>query len=73
MGDAAAVESHRLEGALRWRCFIAAAAQHVGLDGLRSVRAQYRAVEAEERDMVGDSLLACVLDIYCRGVFFEES
>ena len=53
---AAAVDSHRRDGALRWRCEMKEAAHGgLGLRQLRNERAQQRAVEVEDRDMVGYS------------------
>ena len=51
---AAAADSHRRDGALGWRCEMNEAA-HGGLDlrQLRNVRAQQRAVDVEDKDMVG--------------------
>ena len=50
---AAAVDSHRRDGALRWRCETTKEAGHdgLGLEELRNARAQQRAAEEEERDM----------------------
>ena len=51
---AAAVDSHRRDGALGWRCETNEAAHGgLGLRQFRNVRAQQRAVDVEERDMVG--------------------
>ena len=56
LGDAAAVVSHRRNGALRWRCD--ASADEAAHDGLgkegRIARAQQRTVEAEDSDIVSD-------------------
>ncbi len=51
---AAAVDSHRREGALRWRCETTKEAGHDGLgrEELRNTRAQQRAVEVEDRDII---------------------
>ncbi len=55
--DAAVVDSHRRDGALRCRCDVAEAKhRRFDLEELRSVRAQQRAVAAEERDMLDDSV-----------------
>ena len=52
--DAAAVDSHRRDGAVRWRCEMDEAAHgELGLRKVRNVRAQQRAVDVEDRDMVG--------------------
>lgn len=50
---AAAVDSHRRDGALRWRCETTEAGHSgLGLGGLRNIRVQQRAVDVEDRDMV---------------------
>lgn len=51
---AAAVDSHRRDGTLRWRCEATEEAGHggLGLEELRSARTQQRAVDVEERDIV---------------------
>lgn len=51
---AAAVDSQRRDGALRWRCETANEAGHcgLGLEQVRSARAQQRAVEVEGKDIV---------------------
>ena len=53
--DAAVVDSHRRDGALRWRCEITEVG-HSGLDlgELRNIRVQQRAVDVEDRDMAND-------------------
>ena len=50
---AAVVDSHRLDGALRWRCEIIEV-EHSGrgLEEQRNDRAQQRAVDAEDSDIV---------------------
>lgn len=51
---AAVVESHRRDGALRWRCEVAKEAGHggKGLEEMRNARAQQREVEVVDRDIV---------------------
>ena len=53
---AAAVDSHRCDGALRWRCETTKEAEHNGLgrEKLQDTRAQQRAVEVEDRDIMND-------------------
>ena len=51
--DAAAVESHRRDGALRWRCeIIEARHTGLGLEELVDERTQQRIVKAEDIDIV---------------------
>lgn len=51
---AAAVDSQRRDGALRWRCETTEGAGHcgLGLEELRNARTQQRAVEVEDKDIV---------------------
>ena len=53
---AAVVESHRRDGALRWRCEVMEEGRHdgLGLEDIRNVRTQQRAVYAEDRDITRD-------------------
>ena len=51
--DAAAVEFHRRDGALRWRCkIIEAKHTGLGLEELVDERTQQRTVNAEDIDIV---------------------
>ena len=55
--DAAVVDSHRRDGALRWRCcgISEVGQRRLGRDEVRSDRAQQRAVvDVQDRDMVED-------------------